>query len=319
MGYDSSIKIKKKMIKDIANTLNEMGYLEKRIKKNIIPYIKYFKFYKEDNYKYFEGVSFSISKIDNEYYLSGRNSIYASDYDIIQHNNTLKYIAKKYNLVFCTDYGDNTIFPVSKKPNEGMINGLYFPYWRINNQLSELRYFSNSIPKQTEQEKELQKFLGNVFQGEIYGSNICVIHLVTIMELFFKHIFTVLIELSLTEKQITNIFKLRYPYNDKYQKGEISLADAVANSCSFQNIESICKNFRRINKNIDLRSLYSLKSRYYSELDRIFRQRHENVHLLIEKENYNYDKFMNDCLIVEKVTKKCYRYLCKIYKVKYLE
>ena len=319
MGYDSSIKIKKKMIKDVSDSLIEIGYLEKKVRKSITPCINFFRFYKDDNYKFFEGVSFSISKIDNEYYLCGRNSIYASDYDIIEHNKTIKYITQKYNLSFETDYGKNTLFPNSKKPTEGLINGLYFAYWKINNQLSQLRYFSDSIRKQTEQEKELQKFFGNIFQGEIYGSNICIIHLVTIMELFFKNLFTVLISLNLTEEQINNLFNLRYPYKEKYENNEISLIEAVANSCSFQNIESICRNFKKIDNNIDLKKLYSLRSRYYSELDRIFKQRHENVHLLIEDEHYNYDKFIKDYSLVEKAMQKCYRYLCKLYKVKYLK
>ena len=100
---------------------------------------------------------------------------------------------------------------------------------------------------------------------------------------------------------------------------EISLSEAVANSCSFQNIESICRNFKKIDNNIDLKKLYSLRSRYYSELDRIFKQRHENVHLLIEDELYNYDKFIKDYSLVEKAMQKCYRYLCKLYKVKHLK
>ena len=119
MGYDSSIKIKKKMINEISNSFIQQGYLEKKVKNNIISYIKCFKFYKEDNYKYFEGVSFIIYKLDDEYYLNGRNSIYASDYDLIKHNDTLRYLSNKYGLDFCTDEGDNVLFQVTKKPKKG--------------------------------------------------------------------------------------------------------------------------------------------------------------------------------------------------------
>ena len=231
MGYDSSIKIKKKMIKEISDSLLQLDYIEKKVKSNIIPYIKCFKFYKEDNYKYFEGVGFSISKIDNEYYLCGRNSIYASDYDIIKHNDTLQHISNKYGLDFCTDDGDNILFKVAKKPKEGLINGLYFQYWQINNQLNELRYFLKATPNQTETEKQIQMFVGNIFQNEIYGANICIIHLVTIMEIFYKNIFIVLIKLNYSEKQLNKKFKIRKSLKEKYNNGSISLVDAIANSC----------------------------------------------------------------------------------------
>lgn len=319
MGYDSTIKIKRNTISKISNTLIELGYEKIKNKSILDSSTKLFKFYSDDNFKYFEGVLFSISKVNNNYYLSGRNSIYASEYDLIKHNNTIKSIIEKFDLEFCTDEGENSFFPVSKHPSEGITNGLFFIYWRVSNQLESLKYFLSSVPKQTHQEKTIQQLFGNVFQREIYGSNICIIHLVTIMELFYRQIFRVLLQFDLTDEEISTRFKLRFPYNEEFEKGQMSLIDAAANSCSFQNIESICRNFNKLNPNINLQNLYSSRSRYYDELSRIFKQRHENVHLLLENDKYSFNKFMGDSLIVEKAIKKCYRYLCKVYRIKHLK
>lgn len=313
MGYDSEIKIKKRMIKDIANTFIDLGYKELNKKNTILPSIKQFSFYEDDNYKYFEGVLFAIYKTDNGYILAGRNSCFASDYDIIMHNRTLENISNKYNLVFSTDCGDCKLFVESRNPKEGMINGIYFPYWNVSNQLNMLKYFCDSIPKQTKQEKDMQKILGSVFQREIYGSNICIIHLVTILEMYFKNTFINIIKLTLSEEDIKKKFKLNSYSNRKYKSGEFSIYEAAANSCSFQNIESICKTFN--NLDIDLETLFKNRRRYYEKLDLIFQHRHDSVHLLMTEAKYNYDKFLADSLTVERVINLTYRSLCKKCKV----
>ena len=105
MGYDSTINIKKKNIKEISNILIGMGFEIIKTKKANNLHLKDYKFYLDDNYKYFEGVSFCVVKVDGKYYLGGRNSIYCSDYDLIMHNNVLKKISKKYNVSFETDEG----------------------------------------------------------------------------------------------------------------------------------------------------------------------------------------------------------------------
>lgn len=313
MGYDSEIKIKKRMIKDITDEFLDLGYKELNKKNTFLPSIKQFIFYEDDNYKYFEGVSFSIYKIDNAYILAGRNSYSASDYDIIMHNKTLESISNKYNLVFSTDCGENKLFVKSRNPKEGIVNGIYFPYWFVSNQLNMLKNFCDSIPKQTKQEKDMQKIFGSVFQQEIYGSNICAIHLVTILEMYFKNTFINIIKLTLSEEEIKKKFKLNSYSMKKYKKGEFSIYEAAANSCSFQNIESICRTFNILN--IDLETLFKNKRRYYEKLDLIFKHRHENAHLLMVEEKYNYDKFVTNYLIIEKVINLTYRNLCKKYKV----
>lgn len=320
MGYDSQIKIKKKMISDVSNLLASNGYKERLMKPSIIPTIKHYCFYEEDDYKYFEGVNFSIHKFDRNYILAGRNSISASDYDVIKHNETLKLISKKLNIEFNTDYGSDALFPITKNPKRGLVNGIYFPYWHVSNQLNQLEHFCSSIPKQTNREKNIQKLFGSVFQSEIYGANICVNHLVTIMEMYFRNTFIVLLEnLNLSQQKIMERkISIRGYLLNQYRNGLISWAEAIANSCSFQNIDSICRNYYLINSNIDLKSLYRLngKNTYYKKLDRIFTQRHLNIHELKQNENYNYNDFLTDCKIIENVIKKFYRYLCNVYNVK---
>ena len=73
-----------------------------------------------------------------------------------------------------------------------------------------------------------------------------------------------------------------------------------------------------INSNIDLKHLYKSngKNTYYKKLDRIFTQRHLNVHELIQNEKYDYSNFLVDYKIVEKSIRNFYRYLCTIYNIK---
>ena len=317
MGYDSTINIKKKNIKEISEILIGMGFEIIKTKKSKRLHLKDYKFYLDDNYKYFEGVNYYIVKVDRKYYLGGRNSIYCSDYDLIMHNNVLKKISKKYNVSFDTDEGENMYFKVRSKPYCGLVNGLYFVYWRVHNQIEELRYFQSSIPLQTESEKNIQFFFGPIMQREIYGNNLCVIHLVTIMELYFKFTFIVLLKILYSNKCILKKFKINSYYKKLYNNKKISIYEAVANSSSFQNIKSICKNFKKIDSNIDLEKVYrKMKGDYYKKLDNIFVQRHNNVHLLSENENYRYNEFIEDAKIVERAIKQCYIYLCKFYKVK---
>ena len=93
-------------------------------------------------------------------------------------------------------------------------------------------------------------------QREIYGNNLCIIHLVTIMELYFKCTFITLLKVLYSDQDILSKFKI-YSYNKNlYNNGKISLYEAVANSRSFQNIKNICNNFKEINSKIDLENVY---------------------------------------------------------------
>ena len=317
MGYDSSINIKKKNIKEISSILNGMGFEIIKTKKSNKLYLEDYKFYLDDNYKYFEGVRFYIVKVDGKYYLGGRNSIYCSDYDLIMHNNVLKKISKRYNISFETDEGENKYFKIRRKPYYGLVNGLYFTYWKVYNQVQELRFFQSSIPMQTESEKNIQELFGACMQREIYGNNLCIIHLVTIMELYFKYTFITLLKVLYSEQYILSKFKINKYNRNLYNNGKISLYEAVANSYSFQNIKNICDNFKKINSGIDLENVYKkMKGNYYKKLDNIFVQRHNNVHRLFGNENYKHNEFTKDAKIVEKSIEQCYIYLCKFYKVK---
>lgn len=136
MGYDSTIRINKEDIPYVKELLISQDFVEMFDEKPSKLYECFFFKYIDDNFKYFEGTSFSVIKMKGKYYLCGRNSASCSSFDLELHNDTLLFLSKALNKDFDTDEGHNTLFEIFESPY-GMVNALAFPFSSLSNKFSD--------------------------------------------------------------------------------------------------------------------------------------------------------------------------------------
>lgn len=321
MGYDSSIRITKKQIPLVKTFFQNKGFKIYENKHDKV-FLLTFHCYADDDFKYFEGTSFSLIHSKYKYSICGRNSYSCSGFDLKLHNDTLVSLATYLSKNFYTDEGKNKPFQTGTL-YKGMTNALAFPFDSLDNKFEHCLYFVSNIKQTPSNIKDLNKYFefpSPIFDYESFFSNLMYVYLVGIIENYFKNTFINILKCinsTLFSKIEKNANVPNYA-KDSLKKGEIDRFTAVACAFSFQTISNIEKTFLTqlgFNMNKLLSKGTLLRKPRREVFNDIFDKRHSNVHKL-EYSLSQRELFVKQTTIVIKTINACYSELCKFYNVK---
>lgn len=314
MGYDSvnhlPFDVKKE---DVYEFLKILGYNHKS---------EFFRFYKDDNYKYFVGVWAHVYKDtkDNEepgLRVSTRTQIYASDYDIAFMNYTIKQLKKRFGGYFQSDYGKNRYIPMNATLKMGAENGCYFAYDNMQENMSKISYFINNI----EDENDGMKYIRKEYYQETpltFKSNLALTYVASVIENFYRDIYVALLKYSPKKEQLFKDNKFFPDDLVDVSNGIITVEQAYAYGKPFQNIKKICANLFTLNNSINLdrelkKPYRNRKETLYDVINRVLEHRHGLVHRLIYNSQYTKRQALCDAKLIEEAMKRSYQYICGIY------
>lgn len=309
MGYDASIYIQKNnaTLSDVDRLLKLLGYTK---------YNGAYRFFIDDDYKYYCPIwARKNNKSNKEYVIDVRTQIWASSYDLKKINETL-YCFKKYlKATFYTDVGKNRYFEEAELLDKAEA-GCYYAADRLFNHFSDLKRAIAIFPKDSEAEKAISKI--GVISANSINANVYTAYLCSIVEEYFRTTYIALLKYSNKKEKIMSSNKLFEHDLRMVLNGEESIEEAYARTLSFQNIEKICDNFRKLDQKLDIskplkKSYHRRKESLYESVNRMLEHRHGIIHRLDFNNNYysnNLSKDINDTI---KIIKRVYNYLCEKY------
>ncbi len=250
---------------------------------------------------------------DGKLVATSRTNIWCTYRDIELQNTMLRELKKYFKGEFESDFGKNRYFKHSGPKRAGVEAACYVASFRFLNSIQFLIYLNNWVLGKAEQKSKRQKQYIFMMDPAILTSNLGTIYLVSLIEEFFKSIF---IETLRSSKDVVNLNRFKPVKSfllDRAYQDEISLEQAVAESLSFQNSESIRRNFsglprvgfvdRYLSKTIS--SLSNI--RRADALQSIFDRRHGIVHRAELDYNYLPDDLKKDIRFCERLVRNLYR------------
>ena len=243
MGHDTSNVLPKEIKeKEVIEFLKLLGYYGRG---NI------FAFYKDEDYKYFEGVTLFIGREDDKdrnsnLIIETHTSIWCSDYDLDFQNYTVKQLKKRFGGYFYTDNGKGRYLEVSEPKSLGAQNGCYFAFFNLHNQFTQAKHFLSKI-----EESDADRFIReNTVDGNFVSlaTNITTTYIVSIIENYFRETYVALLKYSDKKDRIFKNSKIHPDDMLDISNGEATIEKAIAYSKPFQNIHRIHSNFKEIDK-----------------------------------------------------------------------
>lgn len=308
MGYDCKCSLLEgTKLSEVEEFLFFLDY--DRIRKGL------FYYFENKDYLSYTGVWARIETVDNGQILVFlRSQIIASNSDIEHFNKTAKQLRKRFGGYFESDFGKNRYIRDLKTDRVKAESGCYISYINFENNITtaEIYYryarFDIQYPP-----------IGLVPEMDehnpsIISNNLVVPFLVTLIEEYFRSSYIALLIYS-DRKDI--IFKNSRILSDdliSISEQAFTIEEAVARSKSFQNIDKICSNFKDLNPRLDIGGI--LKRPYrrrretlYTSLDKLFKQRHMQIHRNQFRIDYTQDKLHRDIDNVKISIRRSYSHL----------
>ncbi|TWH60197.1 hypothetical protein DesLBE_4617 [Desulfitobacterium sp. LBE] len=313
MGYDSNNHLSTGInTKEVKEFLIILGY--KQISGNI------YYFFKDDNYKYLNGVRAEIiEKEDGRLIVWTRTNIWCTKHDLDFQNFTIKQIRKRFGGNFATDNGTNRYF-VPDQPNRVNAEaGCYLAHERLDNDFVTARLYLEMVKQSEDRFKSIPVEYLRKEHPLVVATNMLLPFLVSIIEDYFRNTYVALLKYS---ERKSNIFKNFRPHPDdllKVSSSEISIEEAVARTMSFQNINKICSYFKELDPRLDisgtLRKPYRRrKESLFQTLDRILEHRHGIIHWREMIVSYDLKSAYKDIDSIRVALDQVYEYLVNTYE-----
>lgn len=315
MGLDCINTLSKGTRKrDVIEFLELLGYLNFDNKD--------FRFYKDDDYKYFEGVSAHIYEDGNGLSVGTRTTIWRSKGDSDYHNFTIKQLKKRFGGSFHSDYGKERYLKYSGAVRTKAEAGCYEAFFNFKNNIQKpSMYLHNTESKfSIELTPKLVKKLPFVASVHpiIFQNNVIIPYVVSCIEDYFKSTYIALLRYS--DKKLSVLKNARIMPDDllSISNKEMSVEDAITKTMSFQNIRKITIYFKELDSNLDfagvLRKPYRRRKKsLYENLDKIFEQRHLLIHRNIMIPDYFTEHLEKDLDDIEVAIKRIYLHIVAVY------
>lgn len=310
MGYDTSnILPKETKEKDVKEFLKLLGYYGQG---------SVYAFYKDEDYKFFEGVVLFITRednnINNPLQIDTHTSIWSSDYDIDFQNYTVNHLKKEFGGTFITDFGKSRYLKVHKPKRFGAQNGCYFAFFRLHNQFVEAKMLLSKIE---ENEWGKDNYGLNINHVSL-ATNIITTYISSIIENYFRDIYVALLKYSDKKDKVFKNAKITSDDMLDICSGKINMEQAIAYSKSFQNIHKIHANFKELAPKIDIygtlsKPFHRRKETLFQTVNRVLEHRHGVVHRLELDIKYDKDSALKDIDSVNKSLELIYYHICEIY------
>jgi len=312
---------------DVEEFLTILGYEKEPHNYPIQKKAANFYFYSEENYKYVSGVRADIFFNDNkELCIDIHTSIWRSGYDSDFHNWTIQQLKKRFGGYFISDYGKNRYLKFDRAYRKNDEGGCYKSYFNFEDNIQRIKFAIKTID-----DAKLSFFTGKISKlknvaskefisssPDIVISNISISFLVSIIETYFRASYISLLTYSPKKEKILNNINPRQIDLYSLSSGNVRVEEAVTRTMSFQNLNSISRQFKELNNKIDIPNI--MKNKYknrkettFQSIERLIQQRHDLIHKSLINPNYSPSSAIKDIEIVEKVVEKFYKTLIKIY------
>jgi len=287
----------------------------------------YYSWFNSEEYKSLDGmeaVIFPLSEVEHssKWGIFTRTRVWASAYDREKQNTVIKNAKKLFGGYFYNDsQGKNRYIKIDKaeylSPAE---TGIFQVYERVKSQISKLKgaideYKESDLWNLAEGTHKdiVQQVNENRPSLALYNSLLP--FLVSVLEHYFKELFTVLIEFDksayakiqeLKLKELREFHTIENIYNIKNKVDKIEAL--IAKSFNFQNIEMVNQTFKKY-LDVDIKKILKVRKRVlgktfviYDELAELIQRRHWMIHHFgfstdLNKERYIYFLLVTNCAI----------------------
>lgn len=322
MSYESVNRLatntQKRDILELVRLLDyqKSGYL----RSDEVGKIEEYYWFDEKDYRSWSGVELSIYNEEGVSCVSTRTTVSRSYYDLIHQNETIRLMEKFFGGTFETDEGKNRYLRPRSGPPTATQAGCHLAFQHFgSNLISAKIYFrEKDFPKSPIPKKANIYVLGKMSPW-LVSNNLLLPYLVAILEDYFKSSFIALLRYSNKKDSFLKSGRLSSDHLEQISDEKLSIEEAIAENLPFQRISAICKNFKAIDKRIDLAS--ALRKPYrgrkvslYETIERLVNLRHSFIH------RGQIDPSLSDKVIAYYLNDlqvsiiRCYKHLTKVNK-----
>ncbi len=308
--------------RDVTEFLNILGY-RKFIQQSFFdtePKGVWFYFFSKTDYKYLTGVSAHVVQFDKSVHVYTRTQIWRSKYDNDFHNYTIRQLKKRFRGTFTSDHGKNRYFQYSGPVRSNAEAGCYHSMIRFDNHLASVGAYRTCREfKNHQQWQPPNAFIVPIEMNPvIISNNLLLPFFVSAIEDYFKSSYIALLKYSPNKVSIFKNARIGSDTFIEMAERDTSFEDAICSRMSFQNINSICNNFKSLDKHLDLRAALQKPYRRQREtlfhtVDRIFNDRHALIHRSRLSPFYTERQVEKDIKTVEAAIVRVYKIICQNY------
>lgn len=220
---------------------------------------------------------------------------------------------------FKTDFGKNRYFKNPSPKRQGVEAACYAASFRFLNSIVSIKFLNSWVLDKAEKKPSREKDEAwiNSMNPAVLTANLGTVHLVSLIEDFFKSIFVSTLHFSKDAINLNRFKSVRPFLLERAYQRKIELEDAFAESVSFQNAEKIRQNFSGmplvgyINKYLGKTVSSKSQIKLADVLQQIFDRRHSLVHQAEVDYNYLPDDLMKHIRFCERLVQELYRGLTK--------
>ena len=306
MGCDSKNFLPKNVTKkDIQEFLQLLGY--EKTSSNY--FFQYDKFSREQ----ITGIGAEISNT-KPYVIHLRTTIWRSVRDHEIHNWTIKQLKKRFGGYFESDEGKNRYLWYSGVERRKSEAGCDLAFYDFKNNIVTMRAFLR-ILKNSSKEYPIDD-ISRYYNPLISSTNIGLPFLISVMEEFLNGCYISLLKYSDLKKTILKKSNIQNELLIEVAEKESSVEEVVCRFKSFQNIDSINKNFRELNSKLnftDSLKRFHSRRKYHEKLSNIIEKRHLLIHRFQIDHDYTVTDLEKDINTIEKIVQIFYDRIIEIY------
>ncbi|MBN1929192.1 MAG: hypothetical protein JW764_06590 [Chlorobiaceae bacterium] len=270
----------------------------------------------DDDYKSWYGVELSIYKDRDEFCVGTRTNITRSYYDLSHQNETIRTLRKFFGGSFITDEGKNRYLHPDSNPPEPAQSGCHLAYQRFGaNIISAMIYLESRDFPQHKKEPIGLLWVDNK-NPWIISNNLQLPYFVALLEDYFKSTFIALLRYSDNKNSFLKNGRLSPEHLSQISEGNRRIEESITELMPFQNISTICKNFKQLDKSIDFASILRepfrrRKQSLFTSIEIMVDKRHNIIHRGMIDTSLNNNAIKKIIFDLEASVVKCYKHLTK--------
>jgi hypothetical protein len=174
---------------------------------------------------------------------ASRTNIWCTYRDTEIQNQTLRELKTFFNGYFVSDLGRNRYFKNTGPKREGLEAACYTATFVFLNSITKIKLLNDWISQKKDFKPSADGGIAvvNLMNPIVLASNLSLVYLVSLLEDFFKTLF--LETLNGPNRPTGTIRNIKPALLERLLSGQIGIPEAIAESTSFQNAESIRRHF----------------------------------------------------------------------------
>ena len=284
---------------------------------------KPFYYDKDDDYRHITGLYVELcrDKEDStQLKLWSRTTIWRSKFDSDLHNKTIRQLKKRFGGYFISDEGRNRYFKFDGPVREKAEAGAYKAFSFFNSNVQRARHIIGFADLLNDTGYKIQgiDFMDS-HNPRVVTANIIVPFLVSAIEDYFRTLYIALLRYSDSRERIIQNARLQGAELAAIDRGEMTVAEAVAKWMSFQDMQKVSLVYKDLNPKYDihgiLRKPYGrYKYSFWEHLNHLITQRHELIHRAEISAEYTPLHLKRDLDLTWKALWRVYQELIRIHE-----